>query len=194
MKQWKVTSYFVPDGTIRLRVLAEKKVDESDLEAGEEILWRGVPKWPFVRWGFLMFGSLGALQVVCFGIQLSFADAWLPELFGLLMFGYPFLGSLQLLFTEYTISKEKILVKDRLFRSVDEYDIKHFAQHPDIFRYFGYYRQPLGTCDVKFIQCYDGSMGKSASCWKYFKSVSRSDANEISSALIKAVLQNRARV
>lgn len=185
MKDWRVTSYFVPEGSIRLRVHSETNVAKlSNLLVGN-ILWFGRPHMPFLRWGGLIFIPLGLLQVVfgLFVMRLPLCDIWPMELFGVLMMGVPLYNSLELMVTDYVITDEKIFVIHRLFRSVEEYDIARFSVRTDVFGNFGSRRQIPRTYDVQFLKCADGSMGRTSSNWKCFMSVTKADVYVIANVL-----------
>ena len=185
MRNYNVVSYFVPNGEIRLRVRSETKINElSGLLTGD-MIWSGRPHLPFLRWGKLISCSLGLLQCVfgLFVMRLPMGDIWPIELFGAVMILVPVYDALGLMLTEYKITSERILVISRLYRSVQEYDYSQFAMRTDVFGDFGSFRQLPGTYDVQFLKCADGSMGRTATNWKCFLSVTKSDAKVITEAL-----------
>ncbi len=185
MRKYTVVSYFVPAGEIRLRVRSERKIDELSCLLLDDTIWSGRPHLPFLRWGKLLSYLLGLLQLAfcLFVMRLPQGDMWLPELFGALMILIPLYSGLELMLTEYKITSEKILIISRLYRSIEEYDLSHFATRTDVFGNFGSFRQLPGTYDVQFLKCADGSMGRTATNWKCFMSVSKSDVKVITEAL-----------
>ena len=192
MKKYNVVSYFVPQGSIRLRVHSETKNNELSCLLSDDIIWSGRPHLPFLRWGKLLSCLLGLLQLAfcLFVMRLPQGDMWLPELFGALMILIPLYSGLELMLTEYKITSEKILIISRLYRSIEEYDLSHFATRTDVFGNFGSFRQLPGTYDVQFLKCADGSGGRTATNWKCFMSVSKSDVDVITEAL-KRLLADR---
>ena len=185
MKNYNVVSYFVPHGSIRLRACSERKIDDLSCLLLDDTIWSGRPYLPFLRWGKLLSYLLGLLQLAfcLFVMRLPQGDMWLPELFGALMILIPLYSGLELMLTEYKITSEKILIISRLYRSIEEYDLSHFATRTDVFGNFGSFRQLPGTYDVQFLKCADGSMGRTATNWKRFMSVTKSDAKVINGAL-----------
>lgn len=183
--KYTVVSYFVPAGSIRLRARSETKINELSCLLTDDIIWSGRPHLPFLRWGKLMAISLGLLQCVfgVFVMRLPLSDIWPMELFGALMILLPLYNGMELMLTEYKITSEKILIISRLYRSVQEYDYSQFSMRTDVFGNFGSFRQLPGTYDVQFLKCADGSMGRTATNWKRFMSVSKSDVKVITEAL-----------
>ena len=178
----KVVSYYVPDGSIRLRIKDEKKIEEDGLlDDGERVLWRGRPQLPFLRWGGLVFYilALGALYFLAFVAKIPFGQVWPLDVFVAAFIVFPLLASLGLFRTEYLITDRRILVVDGLFRRVDEYEFDAFSKRPDVFGYSKASWQPFGLWDVRFLKCADGSMGRTAVNWKCFMSVSRTDKEKI---------------
>lgn len=195
MKNWKVVSYFVPNGSIRLRVYSETKISElSCLRAGD-ILWSGHPHMPFLRWRKLLACSFGLVQCAfaLFVMRLPLGDIWPIELFGALFLFIPLYNGLELMLTEYIITNEKILVINSLYHSVYEYDFSLFSKRNDVFGHFATFRQIPGTYDVQFLKCADGSMGRTASNWKCFESVSKADVKVIIDALRRVTIVDRER-
>ena len=192
MKNYNVVSYFVPNGEIRLRVRSETKTKELSSLLTGDMIWSGRPRRTFLRWGKLISCSLGLLQCVfgLFVMRLPMGDIWPIELFGAVMILVPVYNALELMLTEYKITSEKILVINRLYRSVQEYDFSQFAKRTDVFGFFGSFRQLTGTYDVQFLKCADGSVGRTASNWKRFMSVSKSDVKVITETL-RRVIANR---
>ena len=193
MKKYNVVSYFVPQGSIRLRVHSETKINELSCLLSNDIIWSGRPHMPFLRWGKLISYLLGLLQCAfcMFVMRLPLSDVWPILLFGALMILLPLYNGLELMLTEYKITGEKILIISRLYRSVEEYDLLHFATRTDVFGNFGSFRQLPGTYDVQFLKCADGSMGRTATNWKCFMSVSKSDVNVITEALKKLLADRK---
>jgi hypothetical protein len=183
--KYTVVSYFVPAGSIRLRARSETKINELSCLLTDDIIWTGRPHLPFLRWEKLLSYLLGLLQLAfcLFVMRLPQGDMWLPELFGALMILIPLYSGLELMLTEYKITSEKILIISRLYRSIDEYDLSHFATRTDIFGNFGSLRQLPGTYYVQFLKCADGVGG--ARNWKRFMSVTKSDAKVIAEWLNK---------
>lgn len=185
MRKYTVVSYFVPAGEIRLRVRSERKIDELSCLLTDDIIWSGRPHLPFLRWRKLMAISLGLLQCAfgLFVMRLPLSDIWPIELFGSLMILVPLYNGMELMLTEYKITSEKILIISRLYRSVQEYDYSQFSMRKDVFGNFGSFCQLPGTYDVQFLKCADGSMGRTATNWKCFMSVSKSDVKVITEVL-----------
>ena len=195
MAYYNVVSYFVPNGSIRLRVHSETKIDELSCMLTKDIIWSGRPHLPFLRWGKLISCSVGLLQCAygLFVMRLPLGDIWPMELFGALMILIPLYNGLELMLTEYKITSEKILVISRLCRRVEEYDFSQFAMRTDVFGNFGSFRQLPGTYDVQFLKCADGSMGRGAANWKCFWSVSKSDVTIITEVLKRSMAKFQAR-
>ena len=185
MNNYNVVSRFVPNGSIILGRRSERKIDDLSCLLSDDIIWTGRPHLPFLRWEKLLSYLLGLLQLAfcLFVMRLPQGDMWLPELFGALMILIPLYSGLELMLTEYIITSKKILIISRLYRSVDEYDLSHFVTRRDIFGNFGSLRQLPGTYDVQFLKCADGVGG--ARNWKYFMSVTKSDAKVIAEWLNK---------
>lgn len=183
--KYTVVSYFVPAGSIRLRARSETKINELSCLLTDDIIWSGRPHLPFLRWGTLISCSFGLLQCAfgLFVMRLPLGDIWPIELFGALMILVPLYNGIELMLTEYKITSERILIISRLYRSVQEYDYSQFARRRDVFGNFGLFRQLPGTYDVQFLKCADGSMGRTASNWRCFWSVPKSDVEIITEVL-----------
>ena len=124
-------------------------------------------------------------------MRLPFSDIWPMELFGALFLFVPLYSGLELMLKEYIITNEAIFVVCRLYHTVYKYDVSHFSTRTDVFGNFGSFRQLPGTYDVQFLKCADGSMGRTASNWKCFESVSKSDVKVITEYLRRAIADGK---
>lgn len=185
MRKWYVWPAYVPDGEIRLRYGKVYKIPEPRklISKDEKVLWTGRPHLTYLRWGVLLAGTVG-LSILAFiflvvGDDVPLRESWPFVAMGLLILLLSVTSAMAIARTDYYITDKQIIVARHAIHVIDQYQVGSFSKRLDVFGYMGTSREPSGLYDVFFLKCADGSMGKSASNWKTFDSVSASDREKL---------------